>query len=191
MRSLCFIWMIIMQYETKPTGKPSDYYMLGLGLGGIAFWIISEYVQKLAALFQFLAIVMFALGLFILLRYRLTTFRLRIEGKNGAAVDVSSALPEELDFVIDRMRGKNPVTLARLSLDNLKRAETVRYGDLADAAKGASLYKYQADMSPDEGVLLVFKADGADVAIFTDMPPEMIGFLKRNAESNLGEGTSK
>ena len=184
MRSLCFLLSFIMQYKTKPTDKPSDYYMFGLGLGGIAFWIISSYGRMLTALFQFISIAMLAFALFILLRYRLTSFCLKIEGKNGAAADVSCAMAEELDFVVERLRGKNPVTLARLSLGDLKRADVVRYSDLATAAKGASLYKYQADMSPDEGVLLIFGTEDTNIAIFTDMPGDMRDLLKRTADNN-------
>ncbi len=180
-----------MKHKTKPTGKPADYYVLGLIPGGIVFWILAGKVRLPAAIFQLVALCMFAAALFILIRYRLTVFSLRIEGKNGSAVDVHTAMPHELDLVIERMRGNGAVALARLSLDLLKWAEVIKYDRLKEIAGGASVFRYQADMSPEEGILLVFRMDGRDVAIFTDLPPEMFNFLKRIAESNLGEGTSK
>ena len=158
--------------------------MIGLGLGGIAFWIIANYGKAFTALYQLISISMLAVAMFILIRYRLTVFCLRIEGKNGTAVDVSSAMPEEPDFVVERMRGKTTVALARMSLDCLRRAEVVKYDRLRDAVSGATVYKYQADMAPDEGCLLVFSLDGSKVAIFTDMPPEMFNFLKKTACEN-------
>lgn len=174
-----------MKHKTKPTGKPSDYYVLGLVLGGLVFWMLSGKVRLPAALFQLIALVMFAAALYLLIRYRLTVFCLRIEGKNGSAVEVHTAMPEELDLVIERMRGNGSVALARLSLSDLKRAEVIKYAQLHEKAGGASIYKYQADMSPEEGILLVFGADGRDIAIFTDLPPEMFNFLSKTADSNV------
>ena len=158
--------------------------MFGLGLGGIAFWIISNYGKAFTALYQLISISMLALAVFILIRYRLTVFCLRIEGKNGAAVAVDTAMPEELDFVVERMQGKTTVALARLSLSDLKRTEIIKYDRLRDAANGATVYKYQADMTPDEGCLLEFTVDGNRVVIFTDLPPDMFNFMKKTADVN-------
>ena len=180
-----------MKHKTRPTGKPADYYVLGLIPGGIVFWILAGKVKFPAAILQLVALCMFAAALFILIRYRLTVFCLRIEGKNGSAVDVHTAMPHELDLVIERMRGSGSLALARLSLDLLKRAEVVKYDRLKEITEGASVFKYQADMSPEEGILLVFRENGRDIAIFTDLPPEMFNFLRSIAESNLGEDTSK
>lgn len=175
-----------MKYKTSPTGKPCDYYVIGLVLAGLAFWLLTNYGKSFSALLQLVSLCMFAAALFLLIRYRLTVFCLRIEGKDGAAVDVKTAMAEELDIVIERMRGKSYVTLLRLSLCHLTQAESISYGQLKEKAKsiGASVFKYQADMSPDEGCLLVFRNGDDIAAIFTDLPPEMFNFLKKTAESN-------
>ncbi|MBQ7826796.1 MAG: hypothetical protein IJ386_00850 [Clostridia bacterium] len=175
-----------MKHKTSPTGKPADYYVIGLILGGLAFWLLTKQAASFAALFQLVSLCMFAAALFILIRYRLTVFHLRIEGKDGAAVDVHTAMPEELDLVIEEKRGKRYVTLARLSLVDLKRAEVVKYSKLRETVKtkGASVFKYQADMSPEEGCLLIFDHRGDTVAIFTDLSSEMLGFLKKVADAN-------
>lgn len=175
-----------MKHKTSPTGKPADYYVIGLVLGGLAFWLLTRQVPHLAALFQLVSICMFAAALFILIRYRLTVFHLRIEGKNGDAVDLHTAMPEELDLVIEENRGKRYVTLLRLSLCCLTGADIVKYSELQKIAKekGASVFKYQADMSPEEGCLLIFDNHGDKAAVFTDVSPEMMSFLKRTVHVN-------
>lgn len=175
-----------MEYSPKPTGRPADYYIIGSVLGGAVFWVLTYFVKSYVALYQLISFALFAFAIYILTRYRLTLFRFRIEGRNGVVIDdIYLAMPDELDFVAERMRGKNPQTLARLSLDGLKSAKAVPYQNLRGLAGKASLYRYQADMSPETGVLLIFRGEGADTAIFTDLPTDMLDFLRKTVEVNV------
>lgn len=174
-----------MKYKGKPTGRPADFYVIGLVIGGAVFWSLTYFQKSLVALYQLIAVIMIGVSLYLLIRYRLTSFLIKIEGRNGAETDINTAMPEELDFVVERIRGKTSVVLARLSLSDLKRAETVQYGRLRELTEGASLYRYQANMSPEEGVLLLYRSSERDVAIFTDMSSEMLSFLKVIVERNL------
>jgi len=189
MRSLCFI-SDIMEYKAKPTGRPSDYYVIGLfGAGGI-FWILPNFQKSFAAFYQFIAILMFSAAMYLLIRYRLTVFRFRVEGRNGDGFDIRAAMPEELDFVVEKSRGKGSLALARLSLGQLKSVSAVVYKELHDLTKDASLYKYYADMSPDEVVLVIFDDGERDIAMAVDLSQEMINFLKSVAKQNLSGSVS-
>lgn len=174
-----------MEHTSKPTGCPSDFYALGLVIAGVILWVISSYQKSFTALYQLIAVVMFGAAMYLLIRYRLTVFRFRIEGLNGATVDISTAMAEELDFVVEKLRGKTGVALARLSLDKLRRAEIIPYSSLKEVTAKASLFRYHADMSPEEGMLLVFKNEGRDIAIFTTLPDDMSSFLKKIVGYNL------
>lgn len=170
-----------MEYNSKPTGKPADYYILGLVIAGGALWSLTYFQKSLTALFQLCAVIMFGIAMYLFVRYRLTVFRMRIEVRHGALTSLDTAMPEELDFVAERVQGKKTVPLARLSLDRLRRAEVVRYDKLRDASGNASLYKYHVDMSPTEGGLLVFSDDSGDVALFCELSTDMLVYLKRIA----------
>lgn len=191
MRSYCFIAEIFdycnMEYKSKPTGRPADFYMLGLVLTGGVFWSLTYFQKALTALYQLCAVVMVGVAMYLLIRYRLTIFCLRIECKNGVTVDMRTAIPEELDFVAERVQGRKTVPLARLSLSELKRAERVRYEELREAAADASLYKYYADMSPEEGCLLVFSEAERDIAIFTELSPVMFTYIRKIAAERGAE----
>lgn len=175
-----------MEYKSKPTGRPSDFYVFGLVVTGIVFWTLPMLESKLTALYQLIAILMFSAGMYLLIRYRLTVFTFVVEGRNGDVVDIRTAMPSELDFVVKKMRGNNPMILARLSLDELKSVETVRYSEVKEKSAGASLFKYHANMSPEETVLVVFGGDDRDIAMTVDLSAEMMTFLGRITESNLG-----
>ncbi|MBE6708529.1 MAG: hypothetical protein E7578_04715 [Ruminococcaceae bacterium] len=174
-----------MEYKTKPTGKPSDFYAIGLVVTGAIFWRITFVQDSLIALYQLLSVIMFGAAMYLLIRYRLTVFSFRIEGRNGAVVDIRTAMPEELDFVVGKMRGKGAVPLARLSLDELKSVKTVSTELLKDKARELSLFKYHPDMSPDEGVLIVFSGGAKDIGIFSCLSSEMLAFLEKTASDNL------
>ncbi len=174
-----------MEYKTKPTGKPSDFYAIGLCLTGVIFWILTIVQNSFIALYQLIAVIMFGAAMYLLIRYRLTVFRFRIEGRNGADADIHTAMPAELDFVVEKMRGKGAVPLARLSLDELKSVKTVSVESLKDTAKELSLFKYHPDMSPDEGVLIVFSGGAKDIGIFSCLSPEMFKILEKTASDNL------
>ncbi len=188
MRSLCF-YGEVMEHKAKPTGRPSDFYVIGLVLTGAIFWALTLFQESFIALYQLLAIVFFGAAIYLLIRYRLTVFCLRIEGRNGASADIHTAMAEELDFVVEKIRGKGRVPLARLSLDQLDRVDVIPYSDLKKLPGVASLYRYQADMSPEEGTLMIFKNEDRDIAIFTDLSPEMMKFLKKTVSYNFsGDG---
>ncbi len=173
-----------MEYKSKPTGRPVDFYILGLVLTGGVFWSLTYFQKTLTALYQLVAVVLIGVAMYLLIRYRLTLFCFRIEGKNGVVVDIRTAIPNELDFVAERVQGRKTVPLARLSLSELKRAERVRYEELREAAADASLYKYYADMSPEEGCLLIFADRGRDIAIFTELSHSMMAYMKKIAAEN-------
>lgn len=170
-----------MEYNSKPTGKPADYYMLGLVIAGVALWSLTYWYKEFTALYQLGAMVMFGIAMYLLIRHRLTVFRLKIEVKHGSAANLDTAMPDELDFVAERVQGRKTVPLARMSLSKLKRAEIVRCDELRDAAKDTSLYKYYADMSPEEGCLLVFSDEPRDVAVFCELSSDMLICLKKIA----------
>ena len=184
MRSLCFIWGI-MEYKTKPSGHPSDYYAIGLVITGIVFWAVTFIHDSYIALYQLASVLCIGAAMYFLIRYRLTVFRFRIEGRNGSDVDIRAAMAEELDFVVEKMRGKDGVAMARLSLDQLKSAKTVKYVELKELTKEMSLYRYHPNMSPEEGALIVFSDRERDIAIFTDIPTDILAFLERIASYNL------
>ncbi len=168
-----------MKFDSKPTGMPVNLYIFGLAVTGIVFWTLPRFQPELTALYQLVSMLFFAGALYLLIRYRLTVFRLRIEGKNGDAVDLRYAMPSELDFAAERVQGKKILPLARISLDRLKSIDRVRYSELKSAVHGASLYKYYAAMSPEEGYLLIFDDDDRDIAIFTELSSDMFVFLKK------------
>lgn len=173
-----------MDHKTTPTGRPSDYYIIGLVLAGAVFWSLTYFDGSPVALYQLIAFAMFAAAVYLLIRYRLTVFRLKIEGRNGDVADLALAIPSELDFTVERMLGSKVTPLARLSLAELRSVDLVPYVRLKELGAGKSLYRYQADLDPDEGALLVFETDGKEIAIFTDLPPEMFNFLKKCADHN-------
>ena len=174
-----------MEYKTKPTGRPSDYYAIGLALIGIIFWGLTAVQDSFIALYQLIAVIMFGAAMYLLIRYRLTVFRFRIEGRNGADADIYTSMPEELDFVVEKMRGKGAVPLARLSLNEIKSVKVVPADSLKENAKELSLFKYHPDMSPDEGVLMVFAGGTKDIGIFSCLSSEMFAFLEKTAMNNL------
>ncbi len=168
-----------MEYISKPTGRPVDLYIFGLAVTGAVFWSLTYFNKRLTALYQLIGMIMFGVALYFLIRYRLTSFRLKIEGKNGVPCNLAAALPCETDFVAERVQGRKSLPLARLSLDRLRSAEVIRGNELKAKANGASLYRYHGDMSPDEGCLLVFDDDGGEVAIFTELSAEMMAHLRK------------
>lgn len=174
-----------MEYKTTPTGKPSDFYAIGLVVAGAIFWGLTFVQDSLIALYQLIAVIMFGAAMYLLIRYRLTVFRFRIEGRNGADADIRTSMPEELDFVVEKNRGKGAVPLARLSLDELKSVNVVSTESLKESAKELSLFKYHPDMSPDEGVLMVFAGSSKDIGIFSCLSSEMLAFLEKTASDNL------
>ena len=173
-----------MKHVAKPTGRPSDFYMIGFIITGAIFWALTMIQESHLALYQFLAVVMFSGAIYLLMRYRLTVFTLKIEGTNGADTDIGLAMAEELDLVIIRNRGKDGIPLARLSLDKLDFVDRIPYDSLKERAGSASLFRYQPDMSPDSGILMIFRNDDRDIAIFTELSDEMFRFLKKTASFN-------
>lgn len=182
MRSCVFL-EAIMKYKSVPTGKPADLYIIGALAGGGVFMLLPYFNEKLTALYQLASVVLFGIGVYLLIRYRLTVFCYGIEAKD-ASVSLCSALPEELDFTVERVIGKKSVTVARLSLSALRSVESVKYGDLREYSKTASLYKYQSDMEPESGCLLLFEDGERDTAVFAVLPPELENYLREAAEQN-------
>lgn len=172
-----------MIYSSTPSGRPSDYYMAGSFVGGVIFWAVSGRAP-FPAMWQLLAVVLIAAAVYILCRYRLTVFRLAISSRDDAAEDVRLLTPGEIDFTVERMRGKNPQLLCRLALSELREVRRITDGDCGGAAKEMSLYRYNVNMSPESGALAVFESAGERISIFAEMPEEMILLFEKAAAEN-------
>lgn len=173
----------IMKYKSVPTGKPADLYIIGSLAAGGVFVLLPYFNKRLSALYQLAAAVLFGFGVYLLIRYRLTVFCYGIEGKN-IDTELSTAVPEELDFTVERVIGKKSVTVARLSLSELRSVEIVKYEALREYSRKAALYKYQSDLEPESGCLLLFENGERDTAVFAVFPTELTEYLRRVAEYN-------
>lgn len=186
-----------MQYRGTPKGGASDLIFAGLAAAGVILWVLAGFKGMPAAVLQALAICAATVAIYILIRYRLTLFEVRLGLCEGAdARTVGEAAPEELELSVFRIKGSKIMPLARLGLDELLRQETVPAGDVKERARGASLYRYNTDMSPKKGLLLIFDGgegdggegdggDGGDIALYLDsLPEEMMAVICRCIREN-------
>lgn len=173
-----------MVYNEIPSGRPEIFYVSGSLVGGIAFWIISGY-SKYPGLWQLIAVVLLSAAIYILIRYKLTVFRFSIIPRDADELSVTAADVAELDFTVERMRGKNPQMLCRLALSELCEIKRVLPHELRSAAKGMSLYKYTVDMSPTSAVLLVFESDGETIGIYAELSSEFCRCLETALSEKL------
>jgi len=180
-----------MKYRGVPRGGSVDFYIVGLLSGGVAFWLLAGYGRAPTALFQLFSISMIGAGLYLFIRYHLTLFEVALELRNTEdTVELTRAMPCEVDFIVSRVKGKRILTQARLSLSELKSAEKMTSDKVKESAKDASLYKYNTDMS-SEGILFIFESeDERDIAVFTDLlPDEMMGQINRALSENKNKFT--
>ena len=180
-----------MKYRGVPRGGAVDFYIVGLLAGGVAFWLLAGYGKAPTALFQLFAVTMIGAGLYLFIRYHLTVFEVALELRNPEVqTEFRVAMPCEIDLTVSRVKGKRTITQARLSLGDLKSAEKMTSDKVKESVNGASLYRYNTDMSP-EGMLFIFcSEDDRDIALFTDLlPDKMMGQINRALNENKNKFT--
>ncbi len=176
-----------MVFELKPTDKTALFYIIGCLIGGAALWTLPYAGVPYTALWQAISITLLCAAVFMLIRYRLTSFRMKLTRKNDDAAVSDTDNLSNTDFVVERARGKRYVTECRLSLDTVRQARRIKTAELKILTDGFSLYRYTVNPGPEEGVLLKFYANGERIALYTDMPDSMLASLADAAARNVAD----
>ncbi len=146
---------------------------------GIALFLLAPILPPVQAFLQAMALVLFSVGLYFSLRYRMTTFSYAIEASDSA---------DGTDFVVRKSQGRRiGITEARLAIAELAYFVPLAHGKIGKDVRAKypamQVYNYTVTYRPDGAYLAVF-VDGADNAIGVIFEPsaEMVGCLREHVQ---------
>lgn len=152
-----------MDYTPKPNEKITNVLtVVTFSLGIIAF-ALANVAGKFHGILQLVGFVLLGCALFLILRYRMTSYRYLISDEDGDAV-----------FTVYKNQGRRSVAECRMSLSYLESAVLYRdKGELIRARRGMKNYAYVASMEPEMLCLLVFTTLGSDIKTSVTFEPDM------------------
>ncbi len=183
-----------MRYTPSPNNRRATVIMWGMiAAGSVVFCLQGAFTKARAAL-QAGAIILFSVGIYIAVRYLMTTFTYEIvlrtpddlpDGVPAMQIDISRLPPEMLDLVVSRGVGQRPpFVTARMGMDELFWFGAVTRKDMKSAPPYKQYptmrtYEYAPSLHPETLHLAVF-LDAADTptALLLELSPEMAGWME-------------
>lgn len=171
----------------KHTGPAAEIIALLCFILTVVMFLIHQYALAYGAVFQLFAVLFLGIGLYMLLRYKLTdfTYILRICNTEESGIFLVS----DYDWIAERVQGQRHVAECRLSLEDLvtfqplhdkknpKQWAAQQYGPLL------KWYYYTVNLFPQRPFLLLFQdhsttEDKAYIAVVFEPDNAMIDQLQ-------------
>lgn len=191
-----------MRYTPKPDSTPARRITCALIGAGIAVFMLSPVFPSARAVFQLTAFLLLSAGIYVTVRYLMTSYSYAVTPRNADADDgtVPAAAgvfhlhclpPSQLDFVVQKSQGQRVgIVETRLSMEELryfaplspkggrKREPFRLYPDLR-------LFRYTVTLRPAVTHIAVFQdAAGNTLGILFEPDERMAEFFAHTAEKN-------
>ena len=189
-----------MRHTPVPDAAPVRRIVTVLIASGIAVFMLSPVLKSARAAFQAAALLFLSAGIYITVRYLMTSFSYAVLPRGDAVDDgtVSAAVgafhvrhlpPSSLDFVVTKSQGQRiGITEARLSMDEL-----LYFGALSPkGAKkeilkrhpSARLYNYTVSLRPNSYIAVFEDSRGNQIGIVFEPDTAMAEYFADTAEKN-------
>lgn len=205
-----------MNYTPQQQNKYVTAIVVTLIAAGIGIYMLPNFLTIRAIFCQVIALVCLVAAVFLLVRYKTTSFIYTIRPRSlmhedtdaeaapaGGYLAIDRINPKYLDFVVSKKQGsRDPNMECVLGLDCLTAAETIsaetisaeksqKYGDavakIRERYGTVDVYDYTVTLGVEKSLLLVFR-DGEKYAAIRIEPDETMGnYLIGVAEQNRNE----
>lgn len=202
-----------MNYTPQQQNKYVTAIVVTLIAAGIGIYMLPNFLTIRAIFCQVIALVCLVAAVFLLVRYKTTSFIYTIRPRSlmhedtdaeaapaGGYLAIERINPKYLDFVVSKKQGsRDPNMECVLGLDCLTAAETIsaetisteksqKYGDAVAKVRElygtVDVYDYTVTLGVEKSLLLVFR-DGVKYAAIRIEPDETMGnYLIGVAEQN-------
>ena len=154
--------------------KTAKRQSLLLIITGFVLMIFSSFLPY-RVIYQALALITVAGGIFILVRYVLSEFRYIIDDRDDG----------NADFIVYKKQGKNDVKVCHISLYNVE--DIYRYGD--KKAKSDNRYAYNQNITDEKYVLLTHEGEKI-IEIIIEPDKYFLEQIKKRAGGGMKSGNN-
>ena len=192
-----------MHHTPTPVDDRARRVTFVLMAAGAVTFLLSPWLPSGRALLQAASLVLFAMGIFVTVRYLMTTFSYSVEprdsacGDNGiVAADLGSfhirhLPPSSLDLVVRKSQGRRVgITEARLSLEELTYFAPIpreggRKREVYRLYPGMRVYNYTVSYRPATQYIAVFvDRAGNAIGVILELDGDMVTYLADAAAKN-------